>query len=85
MNAVIEPIPHGTYTTYGTYRTDCDIPEMAAAFAMRSAKRTTDITTTTFGDITFRKVDPLREPLKVADTRLQQRLETLCETLRAKY
>jgi hypothetical protein len=40
---------------------------------------------TTFADTTFRRVDPLREPIQVADDRLQSRLETLCETLRAKY
>ena len=64
---------------------DHDIREIAIGFGRQAAKRPTDFGTTTMGDVTFRRVDPLREPLKVADERLQVRLEALCEILRAKY
>ena len=44
-----------------------------------------DFDTTTYGRVSFRRVDPLYESSIVADARLQERLEALCETLRAKY
>jgi len=70
-----------------------DIAEVAIGFGRQvtAQRRAADFGATTFGDLTFRRVDPpmrndpLREPLKVADQRLQVRLEELCETLRAKY
>jgi len=69
---------------------DHDIPEIAIAFGripsiQFAQSRRRDFGTTTHGDVTFRRVDPLREPFQVADMRLQSRLESLCETLRAKY
>ena len=69
---------------------DHDIPEMAFGFGQVATQksgqsRRMDFGTTTLGEVTFRRVDPLREPFQVADTRLQARLESLCETLRAKY
>jgi hypothetical protein len=51
----------------------------------RSTMEFADFGATTIADITYRRIDPLREPLIVADERLQSRLETLCENLRAKY
>ncbi len=68
-------------------RTDYDMPEIAMGinhYFGRSSK-SADFGTTTFGEVTFRRVDPLRDPFQVADARLQTRLESLCETLRAKY
>ncbi len=68
---------------------DHDIAEIAIGFGRRfgAAPRAAaqDFGAATQGGVTFRKVDPLREPFEVADRRLQSRLETLCETLRAKY
>ena len=46
---------------------------------------TIDYNASTFGEITFRRVDPLRETEVVADARLQARLEDLCSALRSKY
>jgi hypothetical protein len=69
---------------------DYDIPEIAIGFGripaanLRHTQRK-DFSTNTLGDVTFRRVDPLREPFQVADVRLQMRLESLCEALRAKY
>jgi hypothetical protein len=74
-----------------------DIQEVVQQFAVRpqvSARSigslladvaTNDYDTTTVGEITYMRVDPLREATVTADTRLQKRLESLCETLRAKY
>lgn len=64
-----------------------DIEEVAIGFGRAFADRVpiADFGTTTRGPVTYRKVDPLREPFEVADRRLQVRLETLCEALRAKY
>ncbi|HWF43770.1 MAG TPA: hypothetical protein VG537_03920 [Candidatus Kapabacteria bacterium] len=68
---------------------DHDIAEIAIGFGRHSTTllhgANTDYRTTTAGPVTFRRVDPLREPLRVADARLQKHLESLCETLRAKY
>jgi hypothetical protein len=67
---------------------DHDIEEVARHFGAerpRSIRDFADFSTTTIAEITFRRIDPLREPLQVADERLQSRLEALCETLRAKY
>ena len=68
---------------------DHDIAEIAIGFGKQGAGKlhfaNSDYRTTTTGPVTFRRVDPLREPLRVADARLQQHLESLCETLRAKY
>jgi hypothetical protein len=66
---------------------DCDIREIAVGFGRQFGNRTTkpDFGTTTLGEMTFRRVDPLHDPFQVADARLQTRLESLCETLRAKY
>ncbi|HEY3874535.1 MAG TPA: hypothetical protein VGM92_03590 [Candidatus Kapabacteria bacterium] len=65
---------------------DHDIEAVAVGFGKRFASRLTggEFGTTTNG-VTYRRVDPLREAFEVADTRLQSRLETLCEALRAKY
>ncbi|HZK76335.1 MAG TPA: hypothetical protein VFD13_05445 [Candidatus Kapabacteria bacterium] len=73
--------------TYRTERTDYDIPEIAIGFGRRfgNQKIPKDFGTTTLGAVTYRRVDPLREPFQVADRRLQARLEALCETLSAKY
>ena len=74
--------------------TDRDIPEIALRFgqqyrsgqsAILTPTDCPDFKTSTFGEVTFRRVDPLREPLIVADQRLQKKLEVLCDTLRAKY
>jgi hypothetical protein len=67
--------------------TDRDIQEIAVGFGRQFGNRTSkpDFGTTTLGELTFRRVDPLRDPFQVADARLQTRLESLCETLRAKY
>jgi hypothetical protein len=66
---------------------DHDIPEVAIGFGRHFGNQTApkDFGTTTLGAVTYRRVDPLREPFQVADRRLQTRLESLCETLRAKY
>jgi hypothetical protein len=65
---------------------DHDIAEVAIGFGQHFGNpRRRDFGATTFSDVTYRRVDPLREPFEVADARLQTRLETLCETLRAKY
>jgi hypothetical protein len=68
---------------------DHDIAEIAIGFGRHNANllhgTNTDYHTATTGPVTFRRVDPLREPLHVADARLQKHLESLCETLRAKY
>jgi hypothetical protein len=68
---------------------DHDIPELAIGFGRQPNRllnrEVNDFHSTTVGSVTFRRVDPLREPLKVADIRLQRHLEDLCETLRAKY
>jgi hypothetical protein len=66
---------------------DHDIREIAVGFGRQFGNRTAkpDFSTTTLGEVTFRRVDPLRDPFQVADARLQTRLESLCETLRAKY
>jgi hypothetical protein len=66
---------------------DHDIHEIAVGFGQHFGNRLKglDFGTTTSGEVTFRRVDPLRDPFQVADTRLQTRLESLCETLRAKY
>ncbi|MDP4200020.1 MAG: hypothetical protein Q8922_07470 [Bacteroidota bacterium] len=71
-------------------RVDYDLLEVAIGFAKNrihrlSSSECADFGTTTFGDVTFRRLDPLEEPFRVADTRLQSRLESLCESLRAKY
>jgi hypothetical protein len=77
--------------------TEFDIQEVVQQFAVRPeiAARsigslladvsTNDYDTTTVGEITYMRVDPLREATVTADARLQKRLEMLCETLRAKY
>jgi hypothetical protein len=65
-----------------------DIEAVALRFGAAQGQSVADIAnlgTATVSAITFRRVDPLHEPLKVADERLQSRLEELCETLRAKY
>ena len=67
-----------------------DIPELAIGFGHEQPSRflsreVNDYRSSTVGPVTFRRVDPLREPLKVADIRLQKHLESLCESLRAKY
>jgi hypothetical protein len=66
---------------------DHDIREIAVGFGKHfgSQSKSQDFGTTTLGEVTFRRVDPLRDPFQVADARLQSRLESLCETLRAKY
>ena len=66
---------------------DHDIREIAIGFGRQFGNRSAkpDFGTTTLGEVTFRRVDPLRDPFQVADARLQTRLESLCETLRAKY
>ena len=66
---------------------DHDIREIAVGFGRQFGNRTAkpDFGTTTLGEVTYRRVDPLRDPFQVADSRLQTRLESLCETLRAKY
>jgi hypothetical protein len=66
---------------------DHDIREIAVGFGQHFGNRlkSSDFNTTTLGEVTFRRVDPLRDPFQVADARLQTRLESLCETLRAKY
>ncbi len=66
---------------------DHDIREIAIGFGRQFGPAATsrDFGTATLGSVTFRRVDPLREPFQVADARLQSRLEALCETLRAKY
>jgi hypothetical protein len=76
-----------TNLTQRADRTDYDMQEIAAGFGKQFGSRTTkpDFGTTTLGEVTFRRVDPLRDPFQVADARLQTRLESLCETLRAKY
>lgn len=68
-------------------RTDYDIPEVAIGYGLRFGSRVAakDFGATTLGAVTYRRVDPLREPFQVADRRLQTRLEALCETLSAKY
>lgn len=90
-NAILEKsaLPE---VSYGTNRTDYDIPEIAIGFGQRFGSRVAakDHGTTTLGaagstTVTYRRVDPLREPFQVADRRLQSRLDALCETLRAKY
>jgi hypothetical protein len=70
-----------------TLDTDHDIREIAMGFGQQFGTRSQrpDFGATTFGEVTFRRVDPLRDPFQVADARLQTRLESLCETLRAKY
>jgi hypothetical protein len=70
-----------------TDRTDYDMPEIAMGINQYfgHSSKSTDLGTTTFGEVTFRRVDPLRDPFQVADARLQSRLESLCESLRAKY
>ena len=65
---------------------DRDIAEVAIGMGkMLGARTARDFGTTTFGEVTYRKVDPLEEPFRVADARLQVRLEELCDLLRAKY
>ena len=68
---------------------DHDVAAIAIGFGQKLGAQLggprRDFGTTTMGEVTFRKVDPLREPFRVADARLQVRLEELCETLRAKY
>ncbi len=66
---------------------DHDIREIAVGFGQHFGSRlkNSDFGTTTHGEVTFRRVDPLRDPFQVADARLQTRLESLCESLRAKY
>jgi hypothetical protein len=66
---------------------DHDIREIAVGFGQHFGSRlkSSDFGTTTHGEVTFRRVDPLRDPFQVADARLQTRLESLCDTLRAKY
>ncbi len=66
---------------------DHDIREVAVGFGQHFGSRVknSDFGTTTLGEVTFRRVDPLRDPFQVADARLQTRLESLCDTLRAKY
>lgn len=87
MNNSISEKQSSPDVTYRTGRTDYDIAEVAIGFGRefgnQSASR--DFRSSTLGSVTFRRVDPLREPFQVADRRLQTRLEALCETLRAKY
>ncbi len=66
---------------------DYDMQEIAMGFGRQFGDRAkrSDFGTTTLGEVTFRRIDPLRDPFQVADARLQSRLESLCETLRAKY
>lgn len=83
------------YTRTGL--TELDIQEVVQQFAARPATsarsigtlladvQTNDFGTTTAAEITYMRVDPLREVTVTADERLQARLEALCETLRAKY
>jgi hypothetical protein len=61
--------------------------EIAIGFGQQFGHRSkkADFGTTILGDVTYRRADPLRDPFQVADARLQTRLESLCETLRAKY
>src|SRR5438128_140278 len=47
---------------------------------------TNDYNTNTFGRVSFRRVEPVREEsFMVADERLQKHLESLCEQLRSRY
>jgi hypothetical protein len=84
------------YSTSGL--TELDIQEVVQQFASRRPATgvrsigsllanvdTNDFGTTTTGDVTYMRVDPLREATVTADARLQKRLELLCETLRSKY
>ncbi len=64
---------------------DHDVAHIAIGFGQKLGGVRKDFGTTTMGEVTYRRVDPLREPFAVADARLQSRLEELCETLRAKY
>ncbi len=91
-NAMIETLSPGR-VTHRVSRVDDrsshdhDIREIAVGFGQHFGNRLkgSDFGTTTLGEVTFRRVDPLRDPFQVADARLQTRLESLCETLRAKY
>ncbi|HET6401833.1 MAG TPA: hypothetical protein VFH95_10580 [Candidatus Kapabacteria bacterium] len=87
MNHSILEKPAFPDLTYRTARTDYDLPELATIFGQpdSATKQRKDFGATTLGAVTYRRVDPLREPFQVADRRLQTRLESLCETLRAKY
>ena len=77
----------------GFGRVDHDIEEIAIGFGQSAAPRSAfnvmrdgrNIRSSNIGQVTYRRVDPLHEPLKVADARLQRHLEDLCESLRAKY
>ncbi len=66
---------------------DHDVEAVAIGFGKQFGGRLAggEFGTTTAGAVTYRRVDPLRDTFQVADSRLQSRLETLCETLRAKY
>jgi hypothetical protein len=71
-------------------RMDYDVREIAIGFGEErpqslSSAECAGYGSTTLGDITYLRIDPLRAPFRVADTRLQSRLEALCETLRARY
>ncbi len=86
-NTIAVPALHEALSTDRTNRADYDIPEIAIGFGLHfgNPARAKDFGATTLGAVTYRRVDPLREPFQVADRRLQSRLESLCETLRAKY
>ncbi len=69
---------------------DHDIEEVAIGFGQSFSSNSTfgeshRMKSSRIGQATYRRVDPLHEPLKVADARLQKHLEDLCESLRAKY
>lgn len=86
--ALLTMEPLGTTVSERTVALDHDIREVTLAFGAtrsRQAIEYANFGTTTIADITHRRIDPLHEPLKVADERLQSRLESLCEALRAKY
>ena len=79
---------------------DHDVREIAIGFGRKTSERSLplgsssarsdrrelgSIAPSTIAGVTYRRTDPLREPLRVADERLQLHLEELCEALRAKY
>ncbi len=72
---------------------DHDVAEIAIGFgrqhsaelSRRASQVSAGYNNSMIGGVTFRRVDPLHAPLKVADERLQSHLEMLCESLRAKY
>lgn len=87
MNNSILEKPASLDVACRSNRMDYDVAEIAIGFGRQFGNNSAvqDFRATTLGSVTFRRVDPLREPFEVADRRLQLRLEALCETLRAKY